>query len=431
MKIRWILLVALVHLGISSLVVDCILPRLFLTRAAASPDALQQLQAWQFWHSLFTFPVGFLRTGGLPFFSMAINSLFWGWMTMGIITFSRECLTPKVRSACSHETAATRVVRPFLLQALVLALFCLSLSPVAAGSAVLLFALLLIALTLIRTVVRRLAGKLGFTSLRQTVLINGGIAAMLAVVALMTVAPWPSFYESKIEQNGAMSLGQRLERLKEIQKGPIPFQLLMAGSFRWRTDFNVNRYFAVLDHLTPESGYALDYVYACSELYGAPIVYARRKWAVPYLTYSAYRNTRSEAQLEEKSEFLQHVLTDGTPDGFIQFVALHIMADQFYIFWHAGYNDQRIVYDRSQLEALLAKPGIPDHPDSEGRVKASTLDLQPIVEFQEMGARVTLFTWTDWGGLYRKTFTIRREFPHRIQKITEERIIPYNCGVIF
>jgi hypothetical protein len=42
-----------------------------------------------------------------------------------------------------------------------------------------------------------------------------------------------------------------------------------------------------------------------------------------------------------------------------------------------------------------------------------------------------LLTWTDWGGLYRKTFTFSKAFPHRLERTEEERIVWYFCGVVF
>lgn len=161
------------------------------------------------------------------------------------------------------------------------------------------------------------------------------------------------------------------------------------------------------------------------------MLYARRKWAVPFLTYSAYRNVTPEPGSEGQSDFLLHIETDGTPEAFVQLAILHIMADQFYLFWHANYNDERVVHDRGQLDALLAKQDVFKKPTAEERQKASSVDLQPVVEMLDKSVRVSLFTWTDWGGLCRKTFTISREFPHRIEKAEEDQIVSYFCGFVF
>jgi hypothetical protein len=206
---------------------------------------------------------------------------------------------------------------------------------------------------------------------------------------------------------------------------------MMLGGIRWRTDFNVNQYFTVLNRLSPEPGWTLDYVYAYSQLGGSPVLYARRIWSVPILTHSAYRNAKPETDIGEQPEFLRHVRADGTPVGFVQLAVLHIMANQFYLFWHANYNDERILHERSQLEALLGKQAVFKKPTAEEKHKARSVDLQPVVEMLDASVRVSLLTWTDWGGLYRKTFTFSREFPHQLQKTEKEKVVSYFCGVVF
>jgi hypothetical protein len=257
------------------------------------------------------------------------------------------------------------------------------------------------------------------------------MVALLTVFSLLTLTPWPSFSVGGLKSGERLSSAETVARLKRMQDRWIPFHLMMSGGIRCRTDFDVNQYFTLLNSLTPETGWTLDYVYDCNELGGSPLLYARRKWAVPFLTYSAYRNANPKITSEEETDFLSHIKTDGTPEGFLQFAVLRIMADQFYLYWHAGYNDERIVYDRTQLDTLLAKQDIFKKPTAEERQKATSLDLQPVVTMTDKSVRVSLLTWTNWGGLYRKTFTISNAFPHRIEKEEKEQIVSYFCGIIF
>jgi hypothetical protein len=107
------------------------------------------------------------------------------------------------------------------------------------------------------------------------------------------------------------------------------------------------------------------------------------------------------------------------------------MANQFYLYWHANYNDEQIVHDRKHFDDLLSKQDVFNKPTPEEQERSRSLSPDPIVELDQEAARVSLLTWTEWGGLYRKTFTIKRQFPHQILDTKEENVLSYWCGVTF
>ena len=100
--------------------------------------------------------------------------------------------------------------------------------------------------------------------------------------------------------------------------------------------FDVNEYFTVLTHLAPEAGYVLDYVYFAPGGDGLPKVYARQEGERPFATYSEYEKAGVE-------DYLSNIQVDGTAEGYYELAVLSIMGEQFYLSWHAEYNDWEVV----------------------------------------------------------------------------------------
>jgi hypothetical protein len=201
-------------------------------------------------------------------------------------------------------------------------------------------------------------------------------------------------------------------------------------------DFDVNQYFMVLDRLSMQPGYVLDYVYFSDGVGGEPVLYARKADQPAYRNYTEFsKKNQGDSPLEE-DDYLSHIQVDETPEGFFQFVLLHIMGGQFYLFWHANYDDERIICDRSEAKPNLADfgsaiNGSTDPTFKEVLMEARRLDYAPVVEMNEDAVRVQVIIFTNWGGFIRKSFTLSREFPHEILKEDSQVLIPYDCGIAF
>lgn len=191
------------------------------------------------------------------------------------------------------------------------------------------------------------------------------------------------------------------------------------------TEFDVNRYFSVLERLSMPPGHVLDYVYFSCSAGGEPIVYARRKDQPPYRTYSEYEAAHGGVALPESQYgFVRSVRVDGTAEGFFQFVVLRVMGSQFYLHWHAAYNDDQIICDRVKLEELHLM-------DDRIGVQARALDFRPSVAFREDRVLVRAVVFTKWGGFLRRSYAIGREFPHDMLEENTDTLVPYDCGICF
>ena len=168
----------------------------------------------------------------------------------------------------------------------------------------------------------------------------------------------------------------------------------------------------------------LDYVYFAPGGDGLPYLYARQEGEQPFATYSEYE----EAGFED---YLGHIQVDGTAEGFFEFAVLSIMGQQFYLSWHAKYNDREVVSSRERLEVIIDMLNEEYAPLTEEQVEAvMNLDVTPITKFEGEKVLLRILVFTKWGGFYERIFTIDRNFPHQI--IHEDiQLVPYNCGVMF
>ena len=210
----------------------------------------------------------------------------------------------------------------------------------------------------------------------------------------------------------------------------LPEHLLQPDAVKTDADFDVNAYLTVLDHLSMRPGYVLDYVYQYDGLGGFPVIYARQADAPAYQTLADYHAQHSGEAAA--TAFMEYIEPDGTAESYLQLAVLRVMAGQFYLYWHANYNDRMIVCDGVSLETLLTQPNtfgsaIPEDVQQAAR----DLDTTPRFEVGRDSVKVELLTFTKWGGFGRLTYKISQDAPHRFIMDDVEALVPYHCGVVF
>ncbi len=193
-------------------------------------------------------------------------------------------------------------------------------------------------------------------------------------------------------------------------------------------EFDPNRYFEVLSHLKLQAGLTLDYVYSYQGIGGMPLLYARPVSQAPYLT-------DQELSASQPAPFTSAIVAEDSPEGFLQLAILSVLGPQFYLFWHAGYNDAQILCGSAEIERIITEhaqgnfgPALDATQKSQARAIANP---DPQVEITAEQVTVRLVMFTDWGGFYRRTFLIRRAFPHEILEVKDENLVPYQCGIVF
>ena len=221
---------------------------------------------------------------------------------------------------------------------------------------------------------------------------------------------------------------QIVSAIARLQAGEIPQHLFETGKNQGK-EFDVHQYFEVLTHISMQEGYTLDYVYQIDSLGGYPLLYAH---PVEQSPYASVTDIPEDTQLQDYQEYLN---TDNTEQGYFEYVVMDIMASQFYLYWHANYNDTQIVCNSQQMYDIVKQVNTGDFGvtmDTSQQAKVRTLrNIVPVVLLEGDTATVEVVTFTKWGGFYRYTYTISREFPHTILDLKEENLLPYDCGVMF
>lgn len=157
-------------------------------------------------------------------------------------------------------------------------------------------------------------------------------------------------------------------------------------------DFEINQYFKILDRLSMEEGYVLDYRYHLSSPHGNPIMYARQKSEKRDVsiggTMPKYIKSGADA-------YLAHIKTDGSRESFIQLAVLQLIGGNFYFYWHAFYDDVSI-YSR----------------------------IPAVVSYSSDKVSVSLFVETHVAHVAIYTLTVKRDFPHLYVSEDRSRVIP-------
>jgi hypothetical protein len=203
----------------------------------------------------------------------------------------------------------------------------------------------------------------------------------------------------------------------------IPEHFENENAARTGEEFDVNEYFVVLDHLSMEPGYVLDYVYCYDGMGGYPRPYARPEDQPRYVTCGDFRGDRDD--------YLAHVRTDDTEEGFFQFVLLHVVGGQFYLYWHAGYYNDAVICDRETVDSIVSVDGGCDPFSAQQRRAARAIAPAPVVDLGDETVTVEIVTFSKWGGFSQETYEIERGFPYAILDRDSEVLVEYNCGIVF
>jgi hypothetical protein len=216
-----------------------------------------------------------------------------------------------------------------------------------------------------------------------------------------------------LNANNRQTTINKLGTLLSGYSAPKDYTIVSARQNGW---FDANDFFKVFDHLSMQSGYTLDYLYVGNGSIGQPFLYARKLDSQPCTTIG---------QLPAQYDYLTFVQPDDTPDSYFQYIALRIMGGQFYLFWHAGYNDTTIVCTHDVLESTTSQ-----FPDAVAG-SARQINLTPEVTMNKDTATVRVVTFTKWGGFKEETFKISRSSSHSIIQQNTKTLVAWNCGTTY
>jgi hypothetical protein len=228
-----------------------------------------------------------------------------------------------------------------------------------------------------------------------------------------------------------------VEKILQLQPKKIPEPLLQNPPIRTEHDFNPNTYFTVLTRIGMKPEYVLDYVYHyMTRFAGSPCLYARRIDEKPLGSFHEYN------KWAERNDLNSFLVADGSPDSFFQLTVFRRLAEQFYLYWHANYNDIRILTAPAEIEALISEANEEDFGKkfTDEQVEAMrAVDPRPavhlggyIADFGGFGDTVvTYYEFSKWSGLMQcKDFYVGQ---HTYDLIDTARLpkVEYHCGFCY
>jgi hypothetical protein len=253
------------------------------------------------------------------------------------------------------------------------------------------------------------------------------IVFLILVVFVFSLA-CQLFFPASREGTVISDCAETVAAMRSVQLGPVPEHLEQTG-VKQGDEFDANDYFEALTHISMQEGFTLDYVYSVDSLGAYPILYAHPVEQPPFLSAGDIPENF------ELADFRDHLEVEDGGEGYFEYVLMDILAGQFYLVWHAYYNDTQIVCDRDDINAIIADVNAGDFGyqfDLSQQAKARAMqNIEPLVQLTEEAAIVEVITFTKWGGFYRQTYTISRSFPHKIMDAKSENLVEYDCGVMF
>jgi len=246
--------------------------------------------------------------------------------------------------------------------------------------------------------------------------------ALITSLACQAVTP-----EEETPTPSVLTCRDIVSAMNGIQPTDIPKNLLDSG-VKQGNEFDVNSYFSILKHISMQEGYTLDYFFSNGGIGAGPVLYTRPPAETPY----GPANPLPEGV--KPASYQDHLVVEDVGQGYFENVLMDILADQFYLYWHANYNDTQIVCDSTDVSDIINKVnsgGFGLKFSADQQIRARMLSgIEPAVDFSGDKAIVKVIVFTKWGGFFQRLYTIDRAFPHKME-MQDKNILKYDCGVMF
>ncbi len=220
-------------------------------------------------------------------------------------------------------------------------------------------------------------------------------------------------------------------RILESEIGPIP-KVFRSEDINNTprpegTGFDVNRYLDIFDKIKLKKGIILDYAYHWSFFHGSPCIYTRRI-DEPAISVNEYHKKYHNIE----QPYLNDIIIENNAKSFFQLAVFTKVIHQFYLWWHANYNDHHFVvtinFAEEILKSIKRKKGLYGI-SIENRDKLKQLDFNSQVECFEDCGRVHYIMFSNWIGFYQETATIY--WPKLRIEIKKKTIVSYDCGICY
>jgi hypothetical protein len=224
----------------------------------------------------------------------------------------------------------------------------------------------------------------------------------------------------KVSEDIAVAWQQNIDMLNQLyQSQMIPDHLRAEPSDVTGVEFELMQIFEFLDHLSMLPGYQLAYSYDYqSSFEWHPILYACE---------SPFYGTPDSTNCQKDG--LGYVVADGSELGYLQWLLLHEMGDQFYLFGYVAYDDKLLVSTEEALDAILLQ--IEDSLDAQQKNRAELIDPMPRVVVGDEMVTIRVVWFTKFGGFFETHYQVNTNYPHTTAELETNLLLEYDCGIIY
>lgn len=227
-----------------------------------------------------------------------------------------------------------------------------------------------------------------------------------------------------------------LNKLYNRQK--LPDYLVMENPVLQGQEFDIMTVFKILDRLQMAEGHLLDYYYHHDMMGGFPVLYTRERGSQPFWSGEEFALARPECIKEgspaNQCGFIDQVETDGSELGYLQLIQLYMTGNQFYLDWHAYYNDRKPYPTAEAIDLLINRIEESSFwlPMTRTQARqARSIDPYPVVEQVGNKVNVREVWFTHWGGFYESIFLLNASPPYAFEEIKRTQLVEYDCGIRF
>ena len=129
-----------------------------------------------------------------------------------------------------------------------------------------------------------------------------------------------------------------------------------------------------------------------------------------------------------------HIVPNDHELGYFQYFYFEEYGEMFCGKWHQGYNYKSIIFDKEELKNLIKSYLSGDeHAFSKTELKQikqlQSINPKPEIVMTENTCEISVVE-EDFHGLFKRTFTVSRTFPHKME-ITNEKVLVWFNEVLF